>query len=70
MNLKKIEELLNLSVSLNGGIDNSIEICEKMYSQSFRSEPYTLSSFIEMNPDFEELELMIENLKFNHNSCI
>jgi hypothetical protein len=57
MNLFTIKVLLEMSIQLNGGSLKALEACDNMYSQLFRSEPYSLSSFIELNPELDSDEI-------------
>jgi hypothetical protein len=49
--MKTLQDLLNLAVEQNGGIDRSIEQCDRMYSCEFRTESFTLGRYFELNYD-------------------
>ena len=64
MKISNLKSLLDTSILLNGDENKAIEACDRMYEQAFRTEPFTISSFLQYNDDFnlDELkqELLIE----------
>jgi hypothetical protein len=49
MNSQILQNLLNLSIELNGGEDAALEACDSMYSMTFRSEGYPISDYLKLN---------------------
>lgn len=51
MNSKILQNLLNLSIKINGGEEAALEACDRMYSMTFRSEGYPISDYLKLNSD-------------------
>ena len=52
-NISQIQALLEASILLNGGEEKALEACDRMYSQTFRSEPYTIDELKKENPNYD-----------------
>jgi hypothetical protein len=56
MQIPEIQNLLSLSTEVNGGVNKSIEMCDRMYDCTFRSESFSLASYFKLNDDIDENE--------------
>ena len=45
MNLQKAIEELNQAVKNVGGLDNAVDMCDRMYEAQFRSEPIKINEY-------------------------
>lgn len=50
LTIETLTAAMNAEIKSLGGIDSAIAACDRMYSQSFRSEPYVISE----DPDWED----------------